>query len=927
MDTDSPAISPVASNDNSSSAGEGNRIDVPLENDVLCGRGGSINSHKGNEQFRNLVEKRKRVYLTARFKREKRLIASSIVTEIRGMNPSGRFLARKGDKDSGYWYDIGDEKARDKTSQALRENAPSIRAEIETEINQQREEMRKQEESTSQQQSAQAKPHAAVPYPLQLHGLHGAPVPPPPPPPPHGQPPHSYASYAQQYYDYYYHYYGYGAPPPPPPPGYPGGTHPPAGYPHPPIPPYWSAQPAQHPPEQPKGEEELKEANPSTAAPAPGVPPSAVVTASSSFPYLPQPSPLNQEEEDRRIAMALQQEENARAFEDRNKRYGSDRKASRSTAFCAPGYRPRLLNDRALDDYTHAPGTPSRKRPAMSASHLVSGGKTSRTKSASLSNVTMQDSPMAASSSVSAHSLAPEQLTQEEIDRRMAMSLQAQEDKAFHNHVVAAENSTRKCSRSNAHPKFERTSGPSFGFDSMMSSSLMSWSRRAQIAPAPEGDNVKRHDMNNNTSMNRSELDVNMDMDQKPAASNSPFSKLLPEDFDHQHNHDHSLGSLHSISSKGRGVHFKEESDMLSLFGEGSTIIPLLHSHGSQRVRDASINSYTPIALDESQKSASSRMSQFQRKGAPAPQHSITPQKVGAHEQHDSSLLSQVAHHILGTFGPSWAESSTTTPNRDSSKNSNNHQSLQRSYQTVKSSHHQHQLDEMETEMGQEVVMDVRDESHMPPPQTRGASVQVDWPSRAGCHSWIPETIGASASAFFGTLNKEHENRLSHDLDHSLLRDNSYGRADISPVHSLDMDSSHSSLGGTRRRSKGTASLMNLFDQKNVENVTEELHSMNHTALQQVPSWERSYRSRSPAFSLGDMVGDEEDDSLIRVNSYDVKESLSHQNSHSSAQMMPPPPPIMHHHHVTPQQHNKHQPLDESDDIDMGMEWEGHAGE
>ena len=61
------------------------QIDNIGVNDVLCGRGGSINSHQGNEQFRLLVEKRKRVYLTARFKREKRLIASSIVTEIRQM--------------------------------------------------------------------------------------------------------------------------------------------------------------------------------------------------------------------------------------------------------------------------------------------------------------------------------------------------------------------------------------------------------------------------------------------------------------------------------------------------------------------------------------------------------------------------------------------------------------------------------------------------------------------------------------------------------------------------------------------------------------------------------------------------------------------------------------------------------------------------
>jgi len=101
----------------------------PNENDVLCGRGGSINNHAGNENYRVLVNQKKRVYLTARFKREKRLIAASIVQSIRSLNPGGRFLQR--DAKTGVWHDIGDTKARDKSSQALREGAPEIRKEIE----------------------------------------------------------------------------------------------------------------------------------------------------------------------------------------------------------------------------------------------------------------------------------------------------------------------------------------------------------------------------------------------------------------------------------------------------------------------------------------------------------------------------------------------------------------------------------------------------------------------------------------------------------------------------------------------------------------------------------------------------------------------------------------------------------------------------
>jgi len=144
-------------------------IREPHDNDVLCGRGGSINSHPGNERFRQLVEKRKRVYLTARFKREKRLIANSILSEIRSLKPPGRFLAK--DTKAGNWRDIGNEKARDKTSQALRENAPSIRAEIEVEINQQRAEMQRAEEEEAAFASAYASGHPH-PYYQQQWGYH-----------------------------------------------------------------------------------------------------------------------------------------------------------------------------------------------------------------------------------------------------------------------------------------------------------------------------------------------------------------------------------------------------------------------------------------------------------------------------------------------------------------------------------------------------------------------------------------------------------------------------------------------------------------------------------------------------------------------------------------------------------------------------------
>jgi hypothetical protein len=95
-------------------------------NDVLCGRGGLTNHHAGNIFFRRLVRLHQEAYVQAT-KRDKASVAKRIVDHIRNLNPSGRFLKRDS---NGIWVDIGDRKAREKTSQALREGAPEIREEL-----------------------------------------------------------------------------------------------------------------------------------------------------------------------------------------------------------------------------------------------------------------------------------------------------------------------------------------------------------------------------------------------------------------------------------------------------------------------------------------------------------------------------------------------------------------------------------------------------------------------------------------------------------------------------------------------------------------------------------------------------------------------------------------------------------------------------
>mmetsp|Transcript_25249 Transcript_25249/g.35604 ORF Transcript_25249/g.35604 Transcript_25249/m.35604 type:complete len:652 (+) Transcript_25249:309-2264(+) len=102
-------------------------IDEPHRNDVLCGRGGGTNNHVGNEKFRDLVNSQKVLYLHS-CKRDKPFVSRGIVRAVRAQNPPGRFLQKN--ERTGLWYDIGDQKAREKTSQALREGAPDIRREI-----------------------------------------------------------------------------------------------------------------------------------------------------------------------------------------------------------------------------------------------------------------------------------------------------------------------------------------------------------------------------------------------------------------------------------------------------------------------------------------------------------------------------------------------------------------------------------------------------------------------------------------------------------------------------------------------------------------------------------------------------------------------------------------------------------------------------
>lgn len=146
-------------------------------NDVLCGRGGLTNHHPGNVFFRRLVRMKQEAYLLAT-KREKAGVAREIVDVIRNLSPPGRFL-KKDQQNPGVWVEIGDRKAREKTSQALREGAPELREELQTSECQQEKRTRSLSDSARAVLSSmrmQIPPQQFVESPPPLHAVGQSPL-------------------------------------------------------------------------------------------------------------------------------------------------------------------------------------------------------------------------------------------------------------------------------------------------------------------------------------------------------------------------------------------------------------------------------------------------------------------------------------------------------------------------------------------------------------------------------------------------------------------------------------------------------------------------------------------------------------------------------------------------------------------------------
>lgn len=100
---------------------------TPGNNDVLCGRGGEIHARAGNKRYRAWVKERREAYSLSEKKEKKMIYAREVFDLVKSLKPPGRFL-QKSNSDPSHWVEITEERALHKTSQALREGAPAIRA-------------------------------------------------------------------------------------------------------------------------------------------------------------------------------------------------------------------------------------------------------------------------------------------------------------------------------------------------------------------------------------------------------------------------------------------------------------------------------------------------------------------------------------------------------------------------------------------------------------------------------------------------------------------------------------------------------------------------------------------------------------------------------------------------------------------------------
>jgi hypothetical protein len=90
---------------------------IPGPFDVICARGKRAKNHIGNQRFRQKIKEVTQAYADAESRLYKSLVVSSVIDYVRKESPNGGFVKEV----DGVWYDVGDQQAREKVGQALRD--------------------------------------------------------------------------------------------------------------------------------------------------------------------------------------------------------------------------------------------------------------------------------------------------------------------------------------------------------------------------------------------------------------------------------------------------------------------------------------------------------------------------------------------------------------------------------------------------------------------------------------------------------------------------------------------------------------------------------------------------------------------------------------------------------------------------------------
>jgi hypothetical protein len=97
---------------------------TPSKFDVMCAPGKTAKIHSGNIFYRTLIQDALERYRKATSKYDKTSIITQIADEVQARSPKGGFI--KKDKSNGFYYVVGDDFAREKIGQNLRDSLSTL---------------------------------------------------------------------------------------------------------------------------------------------------------------------------------------------------------------------------------------------------------------------------------------------------------------------------------------------------------------------------------------------------------------------------------------------------------------------------------------------------------------------------------------------------------------------------------------------------------------------------------------------------------------------------------------------------------------------------------------------------------------------------------------------------------------------------------